>query len=552
MPKLRILAMIRVVRLKFCVYSRTRYLFFMFKHISNRLWIIVILSLIVFTANIWGTSIYILDESKNAGCAMEMHQNEEWIVPTFNGELRTDKPVLHYYFMKAGYLVFGINSFAARLGSSIMGILTVLTVFLFTRRMVNERSAFFAALILLSSIQMVIQFHLAVPDPYLLFFLTLAWLSFFYGWSTQQRRFLYLFYVGTGLAFLTKGPVAVVFSGLIVLLFLVVRRRLSWREIKGLRLPAGAILFCIVALPWYYLVGRETHGEWIDQFFFKHNVGRFTTTMEGHGGFPLASFVILLGGLIPFSFFLPQVLWRLWLEREANSYLVFCAIAMLTVTVFFAFSRTILPTYIEPALPFAAVVTGVFFGRLKNYVPDTGKLWISAMVYLVIALLLPAAGYIALAQDPALSDLTLLSLAFVILSGGGVMGYLFIRRLNYSGMVLAYTSSIIVFLLVFFYVLFPILDSRNPVQNSVMFLRDSHKPVVYYKDFNPAYVFALKHTLPGVESAEAIEQMKNQSTGFYVITERDRLPELESCKLVKRFEGVDLFEGSTTVILEYL
>lgn len=524
----------------------------MLKHLSNRLWIVAILSLIVLTANIWGTSIYILDESKNAGCAMEMHQKGEWIVPTFNGELRTDKPVFHYYFMKTAYSVFGINSFGARIGSSLMGILTVLTVFFFTRRMVNERSAFFASLILLSSIQMVIQFHLAVPDPYLLSFLTLAWLSFYYGWSTQQRRFLYLFYLATGLAFLTKGPVAVVFSGLIVLVFLLARRRFTWRDIKGLHIPQGALLFAVVALPWYYLVWRETQGEWIDQFFFKHNVGRFTQTMEGHGGFPLASFVILLGGLIPFSFFLPQVLRRLWREREANGYLVFCAIAMLTVTVFFAFSRTILPTYIEPALPFAAIVTGVFFGRLKNYVPDTSKLWISALVYLVIGLLLPVAGFIALAQDPSLSDLTLLSAAFIILSGGAVVGYLFIRRLNYSATVLAYVSSLIVFLLVFFYVLFPILDARNPVRKSMTFLRDSHKPVVYYKDFNPAYVFALKRTLPGLESVEAVEQLKTQSPGFYIITEKDHLPELEPCKLVKRFEGVDLFEGSTTVILEYL
>ncbi len=288
-----------------------------------------------------------------------------------------------------------------------------------------------------------------MPDPYLLFLLTLAWLSFYYGWSSGKRGFVHSLYQH-GLAFLTKGPVAVVFSGLIVLLFLLVSRRLNWAGIKALRLPEGVVLFCVFALPWYYLVWRETQGEWIDQFFFKHNMGRFTKTMEGHEGFPPASFVILLGGLIPFSFFLPQVLRRVWRERESQPYVVFCAVAMLTVALFFSFSRTILPTYIEPALPFAAIVTGVFFGRIKNYVPDTGKLWISALVYLVIALLLPVAGFIALAQDPVLSNLTWLSIAFIILPGGAVVGYLFLRRLNYSAMVLAYVSSLVVFLLAFF------------------------------------------------------------------------------------------------------
>jgi 4-amino-4-deoxy-L-arabinose transferase-like glycosyltransferase len=73
----------------------------------KNLFLLLILSTVVYTANIWGTSVYILDEAKNAGCAMEMYQRGDWVVPTFNDALRTDKPPLHYYFMKVGivYLV---------------------------------------------------------------------------------------------------------------------------------------------------------------------------------------------------------------------------------------------------------------------------------------------------------------------------------------------------------------------------------------------------------------------------------------------------------------
>src|SRR5678816_3446059 len=35
-------------------------------------------------------SIYILDEARNAQCAKEMEQNGTFIIPTFNGKLRTD------------------------------------------------------------------------------------------------------------------------------------------------------------------------------------------------------------------------------------------------------------------------------------------------------------------------------------------------------------------------------------------------------------------------------------------------------------------------------
>src|SRR6478752_9922944 len=97
---------------------------------NKNLLILLAVSVVVFFANIGGTSIYVLDEAKNAGCAMEMYQRGDWVVPTFNGVLRTDKPPLHYYFMKVAYGIFGINSFSARVFSSLMGIFTVLSVFL--------------------------------------------------------------------------------------------------------------------------------------------------------------------------------------------------------------------------------------------------------------------------------------------------------------------------------------------------------------------------------------------------------------------------------------
>jgi hypothetical protein len=46
--------------------------------------IVVVLSIVVYGSNLGGFSIYILDEAKNASCAMEMMQRGDLIVPTFN------------------------------------------------------------------------------------------------------------------------------------------------------------------------------------------------------------------------------------------------------------------------------------------------------------------------------------------------------------------------------------------------------------------------------------------------------------------------------------
>ena len=82
---------------------------------SKSLSLAIILTLAALTAfaNIGGLDVYALDEAKNAEAARAMYVSGDYVVPMYNGELRTDKPPLHYYFMVAGYSIFGINPVGA-------------------------------------------------------------------------------------------------------------------------------------------------------------------------------------------------------------------------------------------------------------------------------------------------------------------------------------------------------------------------------------------------------------------------------------------------------
>jgi 4-amino-4-deoxy-L-arabinose transferase-like glycosyltransferase len=513
--------------------------------------ILLALAAVVYTANIWGTSIYILDEAKNAGCAMEMYQHEEWIVPTFNQTLRTDKPPLHYYFMKAGYSLFGITPFGARIFSSVMGILTVLTVYLFGRRIMNEEAAFYAGIILISSLQLAVQFHLAVPDPYLIFFLTLGWMSFIYAYVEKRSKFYYLFYAAIAFASLAKGPVAVIFSGLIVLIFLITQKKITWKALRQIRLLNGVLLFAVIALPWYIAVGYATGGEWTEQFFFKHNVSRYTGSMEGHGGFPLASFVIVLAALMPFSFFCPQAFRQIWKKRRKDAFLQFCLIAVGVITVFFAFSRTILPSYPEPAAPFFALLLGYFFESVQRRAKVKRlKLRINALVYFVIALALPPAAWIALSAEKDLQDLASLAVYFVILPLGAGTALIYIWKKDLDTAIYIYSLSSISFLLIFFYGAYPEIDARNPVsQSATHFHMKPAKALVAYRDFNPAYVFSFQQPIVKIDSAKAVEKYRFPA-GVYVITQKRHLSDLDMTKFNVLFEGKDLFENPVTVVLE--
>ena len=146
---------------------------------NKSLWWIFLVSFIICFFAIYSFPIYILDEAKNSEAAREMLVGGNWIVPMFNGDLRTDKPPLHYFFMILGYKIFGTNALGARFFSALFGGLTLLCTYAFTKKFTNAYKAFLTWFVLASSLFFVQVFHQAVPDPYLIFFVSVALFCFF-------------------------------------------------------------------------------------------------------------------------------------------------------------------------------------------------------------------------------------------------------------------------------------------------------------------------------------------------------------------------------------
>jgi 4-amino-4-deoxy-L-arabinose transferase-like glycosyltransferase len=512
---------------------------------NRRLLLVLAVSLALYGANIWGTSIYILDEAKNASCAMEMYGRGDWVVPTFNDELRTDKPPLHYYFMRVGYALAGITPFAARLFSVLMGVALVGVLFVAVKKYVSETAAFWTSLITSVSIQLAIQFHLAVPDPYLIFFLTAGLLSFYHAYASGRKKYFRLAYLAIGLATLAKGPIALAFSGLTALVFLLTQERFSLRMLSNIRILQGLLIFSLVVIPWYVLVGILTDGAWLEGFFLEHNLNRFTNTMEGHGGFPLASVVIVMVALLPFSFFAPQAIATVWKQRKTNSFLLFSFIGMFVVVVFFALSRTILPSYPEPAVPFFAVLLGYYFSRLLE-AGDLPRRWgWSATLYLLIAGVIPIAVWIALEQDVTLNPLRGQAYYFVLLPIAAVVAFYFLVRNRLKEALATYATGTFVFLIVFFYWVFPQVDRLNPVSVSLSEM-DTSAEVYFHKDFNPAFVFALTRPLRPW-SPEAVTHTERP---YYIVTQKRYEQDFTGLNVRVVHAGQDLFERQVTLVLE--
>jgi 4-amino-4-deoxy-L-arabinose transferase-like glycosyltransferase len=324
--------------------------------------------------NLGTPSLWDIDEGNNADAAREMMESGNWVVPTFNYELRVDKPALLYWLQIAAYRSFGVNEFSARLPSLCAALVTVLLVYELARRMFGRVTGLLAGLILASSAGFCAAAHFANPDALLNAFTVLTFLVFWLGLVSGGRWWFIPAGISAGLAVLAKGPVGLVLPLAVAICFLFWTGQL--RRLCDRALLLGTTAFLIVSLPWYIWVAAETKAKFLRGFILTHNVGRFLGPMENHGGPVYYYLLVLVIFFAPWSVFLGWVIWDeirrrpCTLAAEPNSVshpliakrFLWCWIGVYVV--FFSVSRTKLPNYILPVYAPVAMLTACY---LENW-----------------------------------------------------------------------------------------------------------------------------------------------------------------------------------------
>ncbi len=326
------------------------------------------------------------DEGSNAEAAREMLETGDWISPTLNYEPRYAKPAFVYWIISGTYALFGINEFTARLPATLFGLGLLFIQYWFLNRLLGPTIAFIGSLILLLNVEFIGLHRMVMTDPELIFFTTLATYSFWIGFNATGpgRNFLWLFYIGMALAMLTKGPVGVIIPLLAVIPYLTLTRQ--WKTYFSQGKPVvGWLLWTLIATPWY-LAMFSIHGADYVAAAQANTTGRFANPMEGHGFTVLFYLPILLVGFFPWSGFLPAALfqslkgWRLYWSGDKHAtgeqgLLLFAALWVIAILVFFTISATRLPHYILPLFPAASLLVATFWAQcLQKPAPSGFKI----------------------------------------------------------------------------------------------------------------------------------------------------------------------------------
>lgn len=328
------------------------------------------------------------DEPRYTEIAREMYDTGDWITPRLGGLHWFEKPALTYWLVAAGFQVFGVSEFAARLPIALFSSFGIFLLFWFGRRLFTTRFGYLSAAALITSSIWVGFSRAATFDLPLAVALELALLAFFLWFRTGKNVFWYACCFGMGLAMLAKGLVGIILPAAIIGLFLLLTRNLGSLLKRPQLLVIGALIFLATSATWYAPMFLRHGQEFWQEFFVAHHFQRFLTNKFKHPQ-PFYFFTIIaLLGCLPWSFvFAAQVgsTLKRWRDLAGEQSLVlFLWLWVIVIVGFFSLSTSKLTGYILPVFPAIALLIGWQLEQWWQHKPRTLWRWLMLFTFLLL------------------------------------------------------------------------------------------------------------------------------------------------------------------------
>jgi 4-amino-4-deoxy-L-arabinose transferase-like glycosyltransferase len=311
------------------------------------------------------------DEGRYAEIGREMVVSGDYVTPRDDLVRYFEKPPLVYWAEAVAIRLFGANEFAVRLPAALFTIGQVAVTCLVGDAMFGA-AAGFAGAVVLALCPLVFAFaRFATLDPALAFFLTAAVGAFYFAaecpdfGSGMGRAWMLISSAMLALGTLAKGPVALVLGGAIALIWMLVEGR--GREVRRMPLLSCVVGYAVIVTPWFLLAAIRNPG-FVGFFFVHEHLERFVSSRE-HGWGPYFFIPVVAAGTWPWLFFVPLGISAARempeaQNRRARSALRLLAIWFTLIFVFFSIPRSKLGSYILPALPALAILSGLALARL--------------------------------------------------------------------------------------------------------------------------------------------------------------------------------------------
>lgn len=316
----------------------------------------ILLGGIIFFYGLGNIPFLSFNEARRAIPAANIIKDGDWLLPKLNGELYITKPPLLYWLSATLSHFFGIvNEWTARIPSALSAFATAMLVFVYTRRHYGVWAALFALQIVIANAGISMLGRQAGIEM-LLSFLCFSSLicAFKYTYEQAGRKWLLLSYFLLGLAVLTKGPIALLFVTLPLLICALYQRKP--RLWQALRDPVGWLIFLVVGSSWYLAVTWKM-GFDIWQTIVQKDMA---AKVYGNTGEPIYNYVLWIAADFFPVFFLilisPIATLRRWKQHDVTTSLLIGLLVPFLIYTAFSDKHA---KYLLPVYPIFAILLGV-------------------------------------------------------------------------------------------------------------------------------------------------------------------------------------------------
>lgn len=423
------------------------------------------------------------EEGRNAEIAREMVELDDWTTPRLNYIKRFHKPPLVFWETALSIKVFGlgrvdeivpsslvkpfrliftgknefIDEFTVRLPGAMASILTIIGAYLLGRMIFNHAVGLMAGLVLMTAPEFFVLGHIVNMDMHLTCFVTFAYLFFFLAVDERSRHgrlWSSLFFLSLGLGALTKGFIVLLVALLPIIVWDTIFFR--WSHLKRVKYFPSALIFLVVALPWYIIVCVQNKGL-LEYFLFDQSLSRaYTTTFRK--ATPVWYFVpVLAAGLFPWVAFLPYSFIKHMTFKTASMsrhqrWLLLLFIWFAVPFVAFSLFPSKLATYILPFFPAMAITVAFGFYRLLRDELSFCKRFSGSFkcfgLVTVMGLLVIGVVYLGMKFVPRMDFFRyyMLAIAVLIIAGSTISMFAYICRKKYILFVAIFSTAFLFFM----------------------------------------------------------------------------------------------------------
>jgi 4-amino-4-deoxy-L-arabinose transferase-like glycosyltransferase len=501
------------------------------------LFLLAVLAAVLFTAWLGARDLWNPNEPLYGQAVAEMAERGDWFVPTVNGAVFDEKPILYFWLaLGAAEVVGEVDELALRLPTAVAGIASVLLVYVVALPYAGRRRAVLAGLLLgttfvvfWSARQVQMDLLLATCALAAVLGATRAidrlWIPAT-GWGVAG--------VAAGLGFLAKGPVGLICPALVVVPYVAVTGRV--RELARPALLIGVFACVVVAAPWYLMLWMRGETAFLAELLVRQNFLRFVEPWDHQAPwwYYLKYFWI---DMAPWSWFVPLALGlkpdderEQRLHRLAWSWIV-------AVVLFFSLSASKRSPYILPIAPAVAIlVAGVadrwLGGRLGRWRAYSG-----GALQLLVGLGLVVGGLVLATGSPWVDDsgpeidraIRTMVIAFCaggLLASGGVLAA---RRLPIAAPAALLAALVAVYLAASGAAL-PAADafkSHRPLCEAIRSHAGSDEPLRGFHTWRwrASYSFYTGRPIPNIETIEELRDYWTRPERVFLVVEHGRVTE---------------------------